>query len=249
MILAAIVVTTYATTAVLSGGWSVYRDVLARHEVYIRHTDSFLAPARPGLIQVADDFFFWPFRAPAINVAVTLLAIGGALRRRSWLAIAIFGPFALFAWLFLDFHSASRFSVAYMPLFAAVAAVALPRRVSVPAIVVLAGAMVYWTWPALRVVHTTPSPPVAAFASIRGTGKVYVDERLGAHAALLLRQPCETVKVAPPFIADPSAVLVREGASNASEASNFARDRSRLASIARDRYFEVSVIRGRRPAG
>jgi hypothetical protein len=245
-IVAAIVIGAYGAAAWLSGGWDVYRDVLARHEAYIRSTDSFLAPRHPGLLQVADDFFFRPYRAPLLNVAVTLFAAIALVRRRPWLALAMFGPFCLFAWLFLDFHSASRFSVAYMPLFALLAAEGIPRRGYAVVATALVVVMIVWTWPALRVVHTSPSPPVAALQSLDTTKTIYVDERLGPHAALLLRR-YEVVPVAPPFVADGDAVLIREGATTAPGSHTFARDDERLANLARRRYFEVSVIPGVRP--
>lgn len=244
-----IVVATYATAASLSGGWDAYRDVLARHESYIRNTDSFLAPKHPGLVQVADDFFFRPYRAPAINVIVTILAAIALIRRRHLLILAIFGPFCVFAWLFLDFHSASRFSIGYMPLFAMLAAAGIPRRGYAPVTAVIVALMLVWTWPALRVVHTTPSPPVAAIESLRTfPGTIYVDDRLGAHAELLIPDRTRrTVRVAPPFVDDANAALLREGASTAPTVRNYTRDRARLAAIARARYFEVSVVTGRKP--
>ena len=242
----AIVVVAYAIAASSSGGWEPYLDILARHEAYIRTTDSFLAARHPGLAQVADDFFFRPYRAPLINAVVTVLAVVAIARRRPWLALAMFGPFCLFAWLMLDFHSASRFSVAYMPLFAYLAAEGIPRRMHSAGVALLAAAMIAWTWPALRIVHTTPSPPVAAMQSPHPAKTIYVDERLGPHAALFLAR-YEVVRVAPPFVADPGATLIREGASAAPGARTFARDSERLGNIARRRYFEVSVIEGARP--
>lgn len=249
-IVGAIVIATYATAASLSGGWEPYRDALARHETYIRTTDSFLAPRHPGLLQVADDFFLRPYRAPLINIAVTLLVAVAFLRRRLWLIVAIFGPFCLFAWLFLDFHSASRFSIAYMPLYAMLAAEGIPRRARLPILGALVALMIVWTWPALRIVHRTPSPPVAATDAVRTLGRtktVYVDERLAAHAELLIPELVRrNVRVVPPLVDDPNAMLLREGASTAPGAMNFARERDRLAAIARPRYFEVSVVPGKR---
>lgn len=249
LIVLTIVVVTYATAASLSGGWDAYRSVLARHESYIRNTDSFLAPRHPGLVQVADDFFFRPYRAPAINVIVTILAAIALIRRRHLLILAIFGPFCLFAWLFLDFHSASRFSIGYMPLFAMLAAAGIPRRGYAAVTAMLVALMLVWTWPALRVVHTTASPPVAAIESLRTfPGTIYVDERLGAHAELLIPDRARrTVRVAPPFVDDPHAALLRESASTAPGARTYTRERDRLAAIARARYFEVSVVMGRKP--
>ncbi|HEX6099096.1 MAG TPA: hypothetical protein VF432_22475 [Thermoanaerobaculia bacterium] len=236
LITVAIVAVTYGTAASLSGGWDAYRGALAKHEAYIRNTDSFLAPRHPGLIRVADDFFFRPFRAPAINVIVTLLMAIAVVRRRHWLAIAIFGPFCVFAWLFLDFHSASRFSIAYMPMFALLAAAGIPERGRAVVLAAVVALMVVWTWPALRIVHTTPSPPVAAIESLRGfRGRLEVDERLGAHAELLM--PARERRDGP------GVAVLREGV--VPGAQNFTRERERLAVIARARYFEVSVVGGR----
>jgi hypothetical protein len=190
-----------------------------------------------------------PYRAPLLNVVITLLAAIGLLRlrKRAALTLLIFGPFLIFAWLYLDFHSASRFSIGYMPLFAILAAAAIPLR----ALSVVVALLVLWTWPALRVVHTTVSPPVAAIESIRAThgagSVVYVDERLAAHAALLMPEyDRRIVRVVPPLVEDASAVLLREGRSVMRGARNFTRVRGRLEGIARKRYFEVSVIVGKR---
>lgn len=240
-IIAIIVVASFGAAASLSGGWDAYRETLTRHERYIREADSFLSPIRPWLPQVADDFFIRPFRAWPVNAAITLLALLG-LRRRPWLALAIFGPFLFFAWLYLDFHSASRFSIAYMPLFAMLAAEGIPSRGRLFTLGVLTALLVAWTWPALRVVHTTPSPTFAAMTSIHAR-VVYVDERLAAHADLLLpHAQRHLVHVTPRLVLPAGAVLVKEGASNAPGARNFTRPRDRLDGIARARYFEVSVI-------
>jgi hypothetical protein len=246
LIVAAIVVLSYGTAASLSGGWTAYRETVARHERYIREVDSFLSPLRPGLVQVADDFFFWPYRAPPINVAVMLLAAVAVLRRRALFAIAIYGPFLIFAWLYLDFHSASRFSIGYMPLYAMLAAEGIPRKGRWLTAVALSALMIAWTWPVLRVVHTTLSPPVAAIEALPPDAVVYVDDRLAAHAELLIpnreRRPA---KNAPPIVAGRRAVLLREGASTAPGAASFTRDRARLAQIARERYFEASIVPAR----
>ncbi len=248
-LMAIIVAIAYGTAAWLSGGWEPYRAVLASHEAYIRNTDSFLAPRHPGLIRVADDFFFRPYRAMHINIIVTLLVAIAVLRRRAWLAIAIFGPFCFFAWLFLDFHSASRFSIAYMPMFAMLAAAGIPRRGYAAVLGVIVALMIVWTWPALRVVHTTVSPPVAAIQSLPREGMLYVDEALAPYAELLIPDRArELVKIAPPFVDDPNAVLLREGESTAPHARNFTRERDPLEGIARKRYFAVSIVFGRRPA-
>ncbi len=246
---ALIVVASYGTAARLSGGWDVYRETLARHSHYIREVDSFLSPLRPGLVQVADDFFFWPYRAPVINIAVMVLAIAGVLRKRNWLVLAIYAPFLLFAWLELDFHSASRFSIGYMPLYAMLAAEGIPRRGRAVTLGALVAVMMAWMFPVLRVVHTTLSPPVAAIDAIEALDPrvvVYVDERLAAHAELLItHHERRAAKNAPPIVAGRDAVLLREGASTAPGARTFARDPYRLAQVTRARYFETSIVPAR----
>lgn len=251
VILAAIVVASYGAAASFSGGWDVYRATLTKHERYIREVDSFLSPIRPNLVQVADDFFVRPYRAPLINIAVTLLAIAGLLRRRPriapgialGIALAMFGPFLLFAWLYLDFHSASRFSIGYMPLYALLAALGIPeygRRFTLAALVAV---LVIWSLPVLQVVRTTVSPPVAAIGEIRKlavTTPVHVDPRMVPFAELLLP---EYPRIPATSLASPAeGVLLREGASRAPGARSFERQRDRLAGIARPRYFEASVL-------
>jgi hypothetical protein len=233
----------YGVAAHESGGWDVYRATLARHERYIRQTDSFLSPIRPWLVQVWDDFFLRPFRAPVINIVlVVLMAIGVARRKAGTGTIAIFGPFLLFAWLYLDFHSSSRFSIGYMPLFALLAAAVIPRRGQFVTLGALVALIVIWMIPVLRVVHRTDSPPVAAIDAIRAMPKstiVYVDDALAPHAELLLRdydrRPLSEAANGP------AGVMLRERESRAASARNFVRTRERLAGVARARYFEVSI--------
>ncbi|HYR29777.1 MAG TPA: hypothetical protein VEU30_15010 [Thermoanaerobaculia bacterium] len=222
-----IVIASYGGAALATGDVAAYRTAIAEHGQYIRATDSFLSEIRPSLIQVADDFFLRPFRAPLINVILAVLMLIGLVRRRppALYALAIFGPFLLFAWLFLDFHSASRFSVAYMPLFAILAAEGLDfAQVRVPALAAVVAVIVIWMWPALRVVHTTDSPPVAALKSVQGR-PIEFDASLGAHVAALHRQ------------GDGPPAKLKEGTGP----KTFARPRERLSGIARPRYFEVAV--------
>ena len=247
LITAILVIASYGAAAYFSGGLQLYRDTLAHHERYIRETDSFLSPIRPSLLRVADDFFVRPYRAPAINAIVTLLALAGAAWRRKFamLVLAIFGPFLLFAWLYLDFHSASRFSIAYMPLYALLAAAGLDlaRRARWVALAGVAALLIAWTWPVLYVVHRTVSPPVAAMESASHADVVFVDARLAPHADLLLPEHREAGEVPPATMhARARVVHVREGG------SGFTRPRERLDKIARNRYFEATVAPAQRIA-
>ena len=227
-----IIAASYGAAAYFSGGWEVYRDALARHERYIREVDSFLSPIRPWLPQVADDFFIRPYRAPLINVLITLFALLGIRKKRSWLAVAIFGPFLLFAWLYLDFHSASRFSIGYMPLIALVAAEGIPRKGQMLTVAALVAVMIVWMAPVLRIVHTTDSPPVAAMKALDPRVAVDVDPSLAAHAEWFgVRRGT-------------GGVHLIERASAAPGAKSFTRERDRLEGVARARYFEVSIVFG-----
>jgi hypothetical protein len=253
-IVAAIVAVSYGSAAVLSGGVDRYLEQLRFHERYIRRTDSFLAAGRPSLLQVADDFFLRPYRAAVINVTIAVLALVALIRKKphTLMAMAIFGPFCLFAWLFLDFHSASRFSIASMPLFAILAADGLDvlRRARAVGLAVVAGLMVAWTWPALRVVRTTGSPPAAAADWIRShlrpeSAILYVDSRMTAHADALLREyrRIDAEGDRPAIGRSRSAVVwLKEGATNAAGAQTFAWATERLGGIARRRYFAASVV-------
>lgn len=249
--------TAFVVAAQFSGGWGPWLETVREHERYIRAHDSFLSPIRPSLLRVADDFLVRPYRAPLINAVMALLVAGSlvTMRRRPQrlLALAIFGPFVLFAWLYLDFHSASRFSIAYMPLVAFLAADVLPEKMRVPAGALLAAMMAFWTWPMLSVVRSTPSPPVAAIESIRAGDRnstiVYIDDRLGAHADLLLDgfERRDAGPGVPAFGAERCrAVVLREGTSAVAGAQNFARDAARFSALVRPRYLATAVVPARR---
>ena len=124
IICAIIVVGSYWAAAVATGGWAPYREALRNHQEYITRVDSFRSDIRPTLSRVSDDFFVRPYRAPIINYTICLLALISvvtAIARLRWsvlIAIATFAPFAISAWLILDFLIASRFSIGYAPMIA-----------------------------------------------------------------------------------------------------------------------------------
>ena len=233
VLVALIVAGSYAGAAIATGDLAAYRNAIAEHGQYIRATDSFLSEIRPSLLEVADDFLLRPFRAPLINAMLVVFAIAGLIRRRkpALRAVAVFAPFVLFAWLLLDFHSASRFSIAYMPLFAILAAEGMDVRGRVPLLAIVGSTMVLWTLPALREVLTTDSPPVAAIKFLRATAdprttRIEFDASLGPHVAVFLSDYKGT-----------NVVRLKEGPGR----RTFTRPRERLAGIARPRYFEVSI--------
>ncbi|MEA2568824.1 MAG: hypothetical protein QOI24_825 [Acidobacteriota bacterium] len=255
--IALIVAISFGGAAAITG-FPAYREALAKHQRYITAIDSFRSPTRPPLWRVADDFFVRPYRALPINVIVTLLAALALIRIRppAAAALAAFGPFSLFAWLILDFHSTSRFSIGYIPLVAilaaegiAIATARLPRGEPIAAAIVLV-LFAGWTLPSLQLVRTTDAPPVAAIE--------YVRTHIDPHRAIALID-AELVPYAERaldgfetrYVSGSGAVwgapyrrgvLVREGRSADRNAIVFHRERRHLAGIARDRYFDVSVI-------
>jgi hypothetical protein len=252
-LLAAIVGISYGIAAGLTG-WTEYREAVQSHEAYIRKIDSFLSPTRPPLWQLFDDFFMRPYRAPIINIIITIFCVVGLLRFRPGvrIALAAFGPLCIVSWLMLDYLSVSRFSIGYAPLIAILAADGLQfvaRRFEpyVAAAVVLI--MVVWTWPAFAVVRSTMSPPVEAINWIRNhvdrkASTIYVHGGMIPYAEWYLSDySVRYIANSPPppsWTARIKAYYLREGL-NAPGAEHFGRPRGRLWDIVRRRYFDVGV--------
>jgi hypothetical protein len=109
-------------------------------------------------------------------------------------------------------------------------------------VVVIAG-MALWTWPALRVVHTTIAPPVQAVDWIRAHvdrhTPLYVHRGMLPYAEALMpeREVREVLAPPLPWASGPAPLFLREDAG----AINFVRPRGHLWWIARQRYFVVSI--------
>jgi hypothetical protein len=234
------------------------------HQRYLSEVDSFLSPTRPSLMRVADDFFVRPFRVSPINVILTILAVVSlvtAVWRSRWpvlVAVAAFGPFWILAWLTLEFHSASRFSIGYMPLLAILCSDALTqltaglraerlrRAVVFAAIAALAGSMAMWTWPAISLARRELSPPMQAVVHLRAMGPevpIYVQKRMRPFAEYFLENSrLAHVEESPPSKVAESSLYLREGVSGAPGAQTFSWPRDPLWNIARRRYFSVAVV-------
>jgi hypothetical protein len=257
-VVAVIVGVSYGAAAWLTG-WPRYLDAVREHGAYITSTDSFHSPSRPALWRVFGYFLVRPYHAPAVNTIVTLFAavsvIVSIVRRRMHvlIALAAFAPFCLMAVLYLDHFSASRFSIGYAPLIALLVAdgIALVARRAEPlvaaAVVIV---MILWTWPALRAVEHSVSPPVAAVDWLRNhadprASTIYVDAGMIPYAEWYmpeyrLRYIHEPAPPAAWALRQPGYYL-REGAGNVVNAQNFVRPRGRLWDLVRRRYFEVSA--------
>ncbi|MCU1350585.1 MAG: hypothetical protein JWO56_3615 [Acidobacteria bacterium] len=262
VIAGALILLSYGAAISLSGGWDEYRGAVRLHQAYITQIDSFRSPLRPPLHKLFDDFFIRPYRAPLINIVVTLLAtlsIVSVVRRRLhvWAMLLSFGPFCLLAWLLLDRFSVSRFSIGYAPLLALLAADGLdvllhrwPRLEYAIAAAVVA-LMIAWTWPGLRDVHTHASPTFSALAWIRRnvdpkTTTLYVHEGMQPYAEELLpgysiRYVMDT-EAPTTWLTRERSLFVKEGASAAHGARVFTRSRNDLWELVRQRYFEVSIV-------
>lgn len=259
LIVAAIVTFNYGYAAYATG-WERYVEALRAHRAYIAATDSFRSAIRPPLYLLIDDFFVRPFRAPLINAAISVLMVVSfvsAVRRRRpqpLLFLLTFAPFCLMAWLTLDHFSASRFAIGYAPLMAYLAADGLhvstrrQWRLEAAGAAALVAAMILWTWPALTEIRENPSPPVRAIESIRGASgspvTVSVDPRLATHARLLLAGFTESddgLPFAAPWRGGERSLLVREEITPRAGVRTFSRPHDRLWSLARQRYFDISV--------
>ena len=258
LVTAAIVVISYCAAAWATGGWDVFLDALRRHQAYLARVDAWTNPTRPPLTHLIDDFFIRPYRAPVINILTTLFVLVALVRRRrsTLIALAAFAPFCFAAWLMLDHFSVSRFSVGYAPLFAMLAADGLlgqrttdsgqqkPRWFAVRCLLsaVYIALMIVWTWPALTVVRTTISPPVAAANWLRAAHatEVVVDPRMAAFGDALLPEMTRRSGV---WSALPGDYLLTD----VPGAITFRRPHGTLWNLARQRYFEASVSPAQSP--
>ncbi|HYM62718.1 MAG TPA: hypothetical protein VEZ11_17675 [Thermoanaerobaculia bacterium] len=267
LLVAVIVAASYAGAVIATGSWAEYSYAVKLHQQYIAQTDSFRSPIRPPLLYLLDDFFFWPYRVLAINLPVALLAalslIVSLVRRRGAILtmLASFGPFCLLAWLTLDHFSASRFSIGYAPLYALLAADGIdllvsriPRRDIVAGIAGagLAGLMIVWTLPSLKQVRTAVSPPVAAMDWIRNNldrskTMLFVHEGMEPYSDWFLpdyrRRTVERAEPVPMSLSSQQQQWhVEEDLIQVPGTKLFTWPRTRLWRLARQRYFEVSIV-------
>ena len=188
----------YGIAAYLTG-WDQYRMAVRLHGEYIASVDSFRNPARPPVLEVARRYAIDPFFARRRAIVLALFAIIGLLRFRRGTreAILIFGPFFVFACFMFDFIALSRYSIAYMPLTAVLAAdgiaVASFRRSVLQAAFAVAAIapLVPMTWRAMAEVRTHDSPPAAAARWIRThvdrrTATIYIHDSVSPHAEYFL---------------------------------------------------------------
>ena len=257
----AIVAGSYGGAALASGSVEGYAGSVRAQSKWVHDVDSYHNPGRAPLRHLAKVFFVWPVAQKQQMTALALLAlvalIAGIVKRRRapLLALAIFAPAAIVAWLNLDFEAAGRYAIPYMAVHALLAADALgimaARRAKVQAALcaLVIAVFVVWTWPALRLQRTSDSPPVAALEwirrNVRPRERVYIHGGIGPQAQVIVPERPNTV-----FYDEPEQVSLLSGEAwivdlkPMREAHNFVWPRGNpLWKILRRRNFESSVGR------
>lgn len=205
----------------------------------------------------------------AISALAALSVLGAILRRYAPTLILLlaFGPFCIGAWLLLDVNSVLRFSIGYIPLFAILAADgariagllvhAIVRRVRpawIQSLLVfgIAAVLFEWTNGGLRIIRNEPAPSFAATEWIRRNlderkDVVYVGSGMTPFARYALREfnvreTSDERSIDISRAERERAYLLAEGAFDQAGTIVFVRKRDPLNRIARERYFEVSVV-------
>ncbi|MGK2859222.1 MAG: ArnT family glycosyltransferase [Thermoanaerobaculia bacterium] len=268
---ATVIVASYGGDAVATGSWESYAGAVAEHAGYIARVDSWRGPDRASLIEVAELVFVRPFRAaslPGIISTLALLALLDLLvnrNRPTAIVAATFLPMMLFGLLMLDWHSMPRFAIAWMPFHAllaargaAILAAMIRSWLRTPVTEVqwllmapLAFALVARTLPAIEILRTTDSPPIAAMrqvAASRDPARTKIWATEGSTSAMarleLSRFEIESVRHVEdvPLARDGSeAILVAEGNLYGAE-EVFRRERKPFLGVERERFFEVSIV-------
>ena len=234
-----------------------YLTAVGQLQNYVRTVDSFLNPKRMPLLTLAADIFVRPMRSGKFDFIVFAFVVLGLIatvrRFGTIMALLIFLPFQIFAWLMLDPFSIGRYATAYLPLYALLAAAGahVIRWFYADAILVAAmiGRLGTWTVPPLRVVRSGESPPVAAMRTIlrERPPRVFVRGDLAAQRDYLLPQYPKYEYVfdndadVPMNIAFANDPYLAEDIKMADRTRKFYRRHDRLWNIVRHRYFEVSI--------
>ena len=254
----AIVAGSYIGAALASSSTGEYLDAVRKQNEWVREVDSFRNPERPPLQEVVWTFLARPFsqwQQMTALLALSLVALLTAAitrRRAPWLALSVFLPMAIFTWLLLDVTTPSRYAIAYLPMYALLAAegvAVLTRRsgrLFAGAVTALVAAFAIWTWPAVRLQATSTSPPVAALRWVQThvppSAPVFVHDAFRAHGNFMLADyPVRIFRYADqvPMLEVPSWI-VDDVVSTSGETFRWPHDR--LWRILRQRNFTASVV-------
>ncbi|HJT17568.1 MAG TPA: hypothetical protein VJ853_09280 [Thermoanaerobaculia bacterium] len=227
---------------------------------HIGTVDSFNNATRLPLQKLAGKFFIGVLAGGRAGLAVLALAIvgliAGAIRRSAAIAIilAMFVPIAIISWMMLDQSAVTRYGLAYVMLYSLLAAYGIDviaRGLTPVVATILIVAMIAWTAPALAIVHRQPSPPVAAMRWVRAhvpdnALHLYLDAPLGYHADYLLadypRRLFANYDEIPPAAYVPGNYCLINRLTLQPHVLYFSFPRKRLPQIARDTYFETSIV-------
>lgn len=254
---AVIVGGSYYGAARATGSIDRYREAVEAQSRYVREVDSWRNPLREPLHEVAEDFLLRPVRQQAQMYGLVLLgliAAGAALRLRRappLLLVALFAPYVVFASLTLDVQAAGRYAIAWMAVYALLAAEAFDvlgrGRGTVQAALSAAVIAVFaiWTWPALTLQRTRESPPVAALEwvkrNVRPEVPVYIHGGIGPQSDVILPAR-RTFWEKPEQIPDETAGWVCD-LKPSGGGFNFTWPRTNpIWDILRRRNFEISVV-------
>ncbi|HUP45993.1 MAG TPA: glycosyltransferase family 39 protein [Thermoanaerobaculia bacterium] len=251
-LLVAIPIASYAGAAIASSSAAAYADAVREQQAYVARVDSFRSPTRPSLASLTRTFFKPTRGGGVVDKIIPLLAAAGVVlalfRRRAGalLLLAMFGPLAVFSWLMLDLNAASRYTVAYVPMFGLLAALAIDGLVRGREwlTVTVCGAIALWfaflAWQPLQRVRTEDPPLLQAIRSIEPDRVVYAVPGVLPFAAYY-REGRGVVDLSD-RPAEGNGDLLLDALSSSPCARNFIRERGRLADIARARYFEASAV-------
>ncbi|HEX5217143.1 MAG TPA: hypothetical protein VFV98_16885 [Vicinamibacterales bacterium] len=252
-----IVFASYLGAALGSTSVADYLDALRGQSQWVRDVDSFQSATRPPLYEVAWTFLARPFgqwqqMTALLGLALLSLIVAATQRRTPpWLTLITFLPIAIFSWLMLDVSTRGRYSIAYLPMHALLAADGLAAltlyrpRLFAGASTVLIAAFAAWTWPAVRLQAGSDSPPVAAMqwvgAHLPPSSVVYVQDAFRPHGfwqlqdydLRIFKHPAEV-----PLLEEKSWVMDGEPAPSG---VTFQWPHDQLWRVLRQRNFTVSV--------
>jgi len=256
-IFAAVIAASYMGAAIATPNppWG-YLGQIVKTSHHIETVDSYNFEGRPPRRQLASTFFVYSHRAGRAGIALIVLAVIGLVNRRMLVILAMFLPIAIVSWLMFDTTAVTRYGLAYVMLYSIGAACGIDFMVrknsALTAVIVaiLTVMLIVWTRPALEVVRHHASPPVVAMrwvqANVPPVGpRLFLDDSLGYHFYNLAGYDMKFFHTydeipADAYVAGNYCLVDRRTIQP--HVHYFSFPRGRLDQIARDTYFEVSVI-------
>ena len=242
-----------------SGGWTSFRECIARQAAHVRADDT-LGLTDFARIATWSRWLRDPFGPGVLAAAFLILAVAGCVAApgRALLLSALFLPLAAVTVPFSSLPAAPRYAVVLLPWPCGLAALALHalssrvRRAAAFAGAALVGASAAVGAPAVIEVATRPSPPVAAFRALAddpafaGRPLVVWTGLYEHRRAFLPDRPARDVRE--DEIADVSSrelvVMADDAVFGQTPARRFAFSTPLLLRISRARFLNVSIVAG-----